>query len=498
MATGLPLSMFAMSVSSILLFANWLFWGNPLNRVRTFLRDPAAWVFFLILLMHIAGGLYSFDLKFYWDDLRMKVPLGVYPLVLGSTPALSKKQWDILWRVFIVALLTSSLVSLSIYLGIYDLPINDFRDISPFISHIRLSLLVCVGISYLFLSGLGPDKKLGIRIGCFLIILWLVYFLNLIESLTGFLILSLLFGVWILVRLFSLRNGFLRWILIVGLILIPVFSVGYFAWKYFSSKDPVVLSGLEERTASGNLYDHDYNLRDVENGHYVYHHVCHIELDREWAKKSKLSLDSAGATGFHYKAVLLRYMASMGLKKDSAGFSKLSMEDIHAIEQGETNFKYRSGTIQHRIYNSLRELDGYLNGKINGSSLAQHVEYQKTGLRILAQNPWFGVGTGDTRIAFEYQYEADHSSLEPEFRLRAHNQYLSILIAFGICGFTLFLFALAYPVFSSGAHKDPHFWAFMIIGLASFFSEETLETQAGVSFFIFFYGLFVWAKAEKK
>ena len=493
MAAALPLSMFLMSISTILLILNWLAWGNPLRRVKQFLGNPSAWVFFLLFLFHIIGGLYSTDMEFYWEDLRMKVPLAAYPLVLGSTPALSQKQWAITWKIFLSALVGSTLVSLSIHLGIYQVDVESFRDLSPFISHVRLSLLICVGISFLFLQFLKPSEKLLSKLFHLILISWFVYVLNLLESLTGFLILGVLSLITIGWLIFRVRHWLIRYCLFALLIVLPIGLVGNFIAQYFSSKEVWTSPNLEQNTPSGHPYIHDDHIRDTENGHYIFQYICWPELHNEWAKRSALSLDSLQASGYKVGAGLIRYMASKNLRKDSAGLWRLTDEDIKAIERGETNYKYQSGTIRHRIYNSLREFDGYLNGHVNGSSLAQHIEYQRTGWRIFTQQPWFGVGTGDLKIAFDRQYEIDRSSLEPEFRLRAHNQYLSILIAFGIVGGLLFLFTIFFPVFWSKQYNNPYLLAFLLIALISFFSEDTLESQAGVSFFIFFYGLFVWA-----
>ncbi len=496
MAVGLPLSMFLMSISSIFLFANWLFWGNPLRRIRLFVANKSTWVFTLIFLLHVVGVLYSTDLKFALDDLRIKLPLLIYPLVLGSTPQLSTRQYKLLFYFFVSAVMLSTAVGFCIYMGWAGVPVSDFRDLSPFISHIRLSLLVCVAIAWLVLS---LAKKLSIvaKIGSLMAVFWLVFFLNILQSATGFIILSLLLILFAIQQILSIQRVFLRWLSFIGIIIAPITWISLTALQFFSTKDPWVTTGLETKTINGREYHHNFNAHDSENGHYVFQFICEDELRNEWPKRSHISIDSVLTNGFPLRSNLWRYMSSKNLRKDSVGVWQLSPSDVKAIENGEVNCNYTDWAIKRRLYGTLQELDGFLYGTVNGSSLAQRILYFKTGLHIAKENLAFGVGTGDLKLAFSKQYELENSPLAPEYRLRAHNQYLSILIAFGLPGLILFLTCLLLPAYYSPPTNRNHFIAFLTIALVSFLSEDTLETQAGVSFFIFFYGLLIWAKPEK-
>jgi len=99
-----------------------------------------------------------------------------------------------------------------------------------------------------------------------------------------------------------------------------------------------------------------------------------------------------------------------------------------------------------------------------------------------------GTGTGDVKAAFEAIYVENEVNLEPQYRLRAHNQYLTFWVSFGVIGFIAFLTLLVAP-FAQG-QMTYLYMAFMIIAFLSCLTEDTLETQAGVTFFAFFYGLF--------
>ena len=82
-----------------------------------------------------------------------------------------------------------------------------------------------------------------------------------------------------------------------------------------------------------------------------------------------------------------------------------------------------------------------------------------------------------------------NSALESQYRYHAHNQYLGICVALGLIGFIIFIVGLIYPAIVLSGFKDYYFGIFFLIMIISMFSDDTLETQAGVTLFAFFYSL---------
>jgi len=91
-----------------------------------------------------------------------------------------------------------------------------------------------------------------------------------------------------------------------------------------------------------------------------------------------------------------------------------------------------------------------------------------------------------------------NSPLSKDSRLRAHNQYLSIAVAFGIVGLVWFLITLFYPIFLCGKSKSYLYVSFLLIAIVSFLTEDTLETQAGVTFYAFFNSFLLFIYSPKK
>jgi O-antigen ligase len=127
----------------------------------------------------------------------------------------------------------------------------------------------------------------------------------------------------------------------------------------------------------------------------------------------------------------------------------------------------------------------------------QRIEYSKGSIQLIKECFWTGVGTGDIEDSLYEQYKEMKSGLKSEFMFHAHNQYFAILITFGIFGFIWFLFALIYPPMKLARFNDYFFLTFFLIFVLSMFSDDTLETQAGVTLSAFFYSFLLFGKKRE-
>ena len=189
-------------------------------------------------------------------------------------------------------------------------------------------------------------------------------------------------------------------------------------------------------------------------------------------------------------------MASKGLRKDSAGVAMLTDEDIKAIENGIANINYlKNPSIKTRI---SKIMIGYHNFQYdqdpNGSSVLQRIEYWKASANLIKRNSWTGVGTGDVEQAFNNYYEETNSQLKIANRWRSHNQYLSVFVALGIFGFLWFIFTLIYPPIKEKKYFDYFYVVFFITMALSMLTEDTIESQAGVTLFAFFNSFLLFAR----
>ncbi|MBL4657240.1 MAG: O-antigen ligase family protein [Flavobacteriales bacterium] len=505
MAVGLPSSNLLMTWAQLIIAANWFAEGDYLVKLKRFVSHKPALIFSSVFALHLVGLLYTSNWDYAAWDLQNKIPILVIPLLIISSPPLSKVRIDQVMKVFVSSVVIFSLVCAgeltpfnNWFRGLFGLgerEIIDARQISHFISHIRFSLMICLSIAWLMY---GLIKKNISKVNSALHIgtaIWLFTFLFLLESMTGLAILFSLGFISILYVAIIQKNKLIKLSSLVILVVAPLLAINFVGNMIvdFYHVNEENVEELPKYTKSGGMYFHDLKNHQVENGTYVWRYVCHLELEPEWEKRSSIPFRGVDRVGQFVEYTIMRYMTSKGLRKDAEGLASLSDDDITNIENGVANAKYADpGSVEARIYGIIWEIEDYnAEGEPGGHSLSQRWEFWKTGVNVLKNNPLIGVGTGDIYDEMLVQYEADNSVVRSKYRKHPHNQFLSIAIAFGTIGLGIFLFALLYPIKLQWGHLDYVSLIFIAILLLSMTTEDTLETQAGVSFVAFFYSLLV-------
>jgi hypothetical protein len=512
LACSIPLSEFGMSVSQILMLMVWIFYNRPEEtkkngfaisvaqtiklRFSAFLKNTAAVVAASIYLLHLFGLLYTTDLAHAFADIRVKLPLLIMPLVLGSMPRLSESKTNAVLFFFVAAVFAGSLFSFFKYV---NGNFTDIREISVFISPVRFSLTMVFSIMIIIVQWLRyPNQAwyvylFGLALAC-----WLFYMITLLESATGFLGLMILLTVLTFWLILHIDKRWVRITLLLVAVLIPfatLLFVSNTARKVSRSSD-INLAQLDKFTSRGYPYRHDTVHFGVEDGKYIGLYLAEAELADAWNRRSSYDFYGTDKAGQLIMYTIIRYMTSKDLRKDADGVAALSDIDINNIERGIANANYLQPSIKTRISKAFL---GYQNMKFfgdpNRSSDFQRLEYLRASWHILKSNYFFGVGTGDATIAFRQAYEQLDSPLDPKFRWRAHNQFLSMAIAFGFFGLAWFLIAIFYPGIRLKRFHDLLYLLFFILLLMSMITEDTLESQPGVTLFAFFQAFFLFSAA---
>ena len=521
MLAAIPLSRYAMSVSQFLLLGLWCwhmvdrsylskyssggllhpavffhFAGDSFSRIyaafilklKLFSQNKAALVLSSLYLLHLIGLLYTSNFDYALKDLRIKIPLLLLPLLLSTGPKPSGRVQRLLLLVFIVAVLAGTLISSYI---LFTRVIADPRDISVFISHIRFSLSVCLSVFILgyFAAGYHFEKRWLKIIFCILIC-WFLVFLLLMESATGIIITGLVLMAILLYQAFKSKRLVIKLLSTGLLILLPlsVFFYVYHTVTKYSTAEPVHLSSLDKYSPGGSVYTHDTINFGVENGHYVGLYLAIPELRTAWNERSAFDFDGNDKKGQEIRYTLIRFLNSKGYHKDIAGVKRLTGKEVRYIEEGVANAEYLNKfSAKWLIYQIILGYHSYLeHDNPNASSTMQRLEYWRTSLLIIRQNWLTGVGTGDIPDAFIKQYKVMDSPLQQAFRWRSHNQYLSVCIGFGVVGLLWFLVTLVYPGIVTGKFHTYYYMIFWLIVMISMLTEDTLESQDGVTFFAFF------------
>jgi hypothetical protein len=500
---SLPLSKFGMSIAQIGLVISWLVGGDFKNKFKTFFASLIALLLTSVFFLHVAGLIWTTDFAYAWKDIRIKAPLLLMPLLLSTSPGLNKKQFEVILYALIGGALLSTWISMSVYFGLIQKEINDIRDISIFISHIRLVLICCVAIfaSAWLIHQNGKGKPGNYVLYHVMVICWLSAFIFFIQGLTGIVVLTVSFLLLMMILMVREKNPARRY-LFAAITIVPVM---FFVWSIFSvarMMNPAKDSSFqnpEKLTLSGREYVHHPERNEYENGNAVWMYICEEELRSQWNTRSEFDFDGRDKLNHELKMTLLRFMTSKGLRKDSAGVWSLSSDDVKAVENGIANEFYLNRLDPRtRIHQVAWEIQNYRHGgDPSGHSVAQRLEYWKAAVAIINKNQLLGVGTGDVPEAFKVQYEEMDSRLSERWRLRSHNQYLSFAVAFGLAGLIWFLYTLWVPFRQAVGERNYLYLFFAVAAAVSMITEDTLETQAGVTFFALFSSLFLFVCPQK-
>ena len=500
-AFSMPLWNLGMSLGQFTMAGGWLLAGNLKSRLQFATKQTIFWLLVGLFLIHVLGLWNTTDFKYAMKDITVKLPLLLMPLLIAAGPRLTMKQVRILFHFLFLGVLVSTITGWTTYHGWTGKEVHDFRDLSVFISHIRLSLLIDVCI----VMGLYYTKEANstiVKIGYGILILWCLYFLILLQSITGLLLLAILFTVAIVY--FGIKNKNRGVKIASSVFLLMILFAG---WKSYDTIFVKSIQSYEDEanhklkvTARGNAYQNDWSRQDVEEGRLVWRQYNEYEIDTAWMARSTQRVWDLDQQGHMQLVTLMRYLTFKNLTKDAVGIQQLSEEDVQLIERGFPTPESVSGrsSIQYRLKELASEYRNYhFSNDANGHSLAQRLEYWKASKKIIQKYPITGVGTGDVPNAFQEMYDEMNSNLAKEWRLRAHNQYLSFGVAFGWPGLLFFIFVLLFAVRFAFQQQSYIYIAFLIIAMGSFFNEDTLETQAGVTFFAFLNSVFLWGKSRR-
>lgn len=483
-AAGLPLNKVVLSISTLFLLLNILLSGDFTNKFNLIKSNR---IFLLILAffsLHFVGLLWSDDLGYGLHDIWKKIPLLIIPLSCVVFPFNRSEHRDYLLLVFVASTLITSLINFLSYQQVFgEKEYIGFREMSLFGSHVRYALFIVMsfGISYYFIlkKYLWP---LFMVLGA-----WFVFYTaysQVIAGITSFVI---------VIASLSFYHFYPKRKIILGAVSVFILGAGF--WLIFWLFQPVdqhsiQLDSLEKYTKEGNQYTHDLSLISPESNKPIGLYTCDKELRREWNKISDLDFDGKDKKGQPLHQTLRRYLSSKDLRKDAEGMAQLKPVDIRKIEHGCASH-YCQG-IPARLYGLKYQILNEQNP--NGHSFLQRLEYWKAGVNILSDNILIGVGTGDVQKEFDKYYDKTHSPLNEQNRLRSHNMYITVFLTFGIIGIILFLWLHTSFLRMHVAERNLVAILFIAIALTSYLTEDTLETQFGITFFAFFLGIYIYPK----
>lgn len=477
------------SVPQLVLLGNFFAEGDFKAKWLRLKNNPVFWSVSSVFWIYLIGLLWASDLKAGWADVQIKIPLGWLPVILFSAEPLSKKEFHFALYSFLIGCFGNTAWCLFYSFVLHNAEAS--RETSRFMSHIRLGLYLNMAIAccvYFFTqtNRVGARISFVVLAGYFLTVMFLLGMASGISIFFILLFAALCFLVY--------KQKF--WIKILATILLVGFVSGITNYVLKIKNAQLLVKPTENNNIQ---YKRGYIYLDTlgqkENGNYVWINMNLDQLQREW--KRKFPADSFNYAPHEHNvnrfAVLVRYLASKGLNKDSAGIAQLNNEDLQNIQNDIPNYQYNEWNfLRKRVYELVNDYDEFQrHHSVNGHSFTMRIYFWQAAFHVIKQNLFFGVGTGDMQPSLNAAYNEINSPLNQDWRKRPHNQFLSVTVSLGIFGLLIFLIGIIYPAYVLRKPVPKMFFCFLLIALLSFIPEDTLDTQAGVTFYAFFNTLFL-------
>ena len=488
---GMPSSKVLMSLGTMVLALAFVLGFNFKSIISDFRSNKLLFPLLAFILIHLISLCWTSDFNYAAADLRIKVPLLLLPIFYTVKPIPKGTIRTLFLSIFALTVVAISLYNFLAYNGIIgNYSYIDFREMSLFGSHIRFSLMVA------FAAGicLTSYKNSRWQLIAIILFIWLSYYTYYSQVVSGFIAWIIVIGVVGFSAIYN-RSKKIAWIGGIG-IFGSIVTVLCFV-MFHSTSESISANNKQQYpkfTKKGNLYFHDTLSEKNNEGKPIMVFICEKELKEAWRNISSIPYEGKDLKKQWLSNTLIRYLDSKHLTKDASGIQALSASDVQAIEKGIADVADLKAGLIARINGLNYQLMNPSNP--NGHSLLQRIEYWKTALQIIRKNWLLGVGVGDVQLAFNQQYKQNNTQLTQEHQLRAHNSFLTSWVSFGVFGFVIFCWMQGYFLYSFNVKKAIVPLLFGLITLSSFFLEDTLETQMGVTFFAFFYSFF-FEKSEK-
>jgi len=453
LVVGVVCSKFLMSLGLLFGGIGFLIERDFKNYWQQLKSNRLFWFLLGFYLLHFVGLIWSKNLDYGLNDIRVKFSLLAIALIICTRPPLSKNHLTIFYLIFVLALFTTSLVNFICY-QFFQAKINyiDIRDLSLFGSHIRFGILIALGVLANYSLW---NLRSKFRWFWILSLFWFVFYTYYSQVLSGVISIAVVVFVLLIWELYQRR----KWMIIIGtLLLLAVVNIGLIVY-------------LSKPINQKSAFQQNY-----------------VSLKQEWNKRAKIPYDSLDLRKQHVRFTIERYLISKNLPIRGESVSKLSTIDIENIEKGYADINETKSGLIARLYGLRFQIHNTQNP--SGHSLLERLEFWKTAILIIKENLFFGVGTGDVNDSFLNKYEETNSPLTVERRLRAHNTYLTETVSFGLFGFLFFVTWMFYFLYQQVKFQQVFGFVFILVGIVTFLIEDTLETQMGVTFFALFYAVF--------
>ena len=493
---ALPTSIALISITSVALLIVWILTGDYKTKWNRLIHNKSALLLMSIPLLYLIGFCFTNNFSLGVQEFNKSLYWFIFAFVLGSSAPISHKNTRRLLGIYILT------VSIAAGMAVLKLMFSDtvfffdFRSVT-WIDHIPFSYQIAFAIWLIFYF-IYNEKPSWIQKSLFLLLnIFLISALFSLKSFTGYLYFGTMSVTAMILLILKTKKKILKYTylsLTLFVLVFPVFYV-YQCVQTFYNTTEYNVDEIEQYTAQGHVYKHDFQDKTKENGNYVGLFLCKEELAPLWDAHSKKQYNSRTSNNYPLSCVIIRYMTSKGLRKDAEGFAQLSQKDIENIENEIPNYIYAENKlgVYPRIYETIWEMDQYTIGSNpKDRTLGQRIDQAVLAFDIIKKHFWFGVGLGNSMQAYDTVIEQSDSNLGFQKTLSSHNQYLNYLIRFGILGAIYILGVLLFVFIKGRKNHSFLITIFFVSMLTANLGEANWETFIGINFFAFFLCFLMW------
>jgi O-antigen ligase len=228
-AIGLSLSPALMSIGQAVLVLNWIIEAEFAVKWDSIKKNYYLQAFLGIFTIHILGLFYTSNFGYAINDLKIKLPLLIFPIIIASTKQLTWVELRFILYCLIVSVFASSIYSLIIYSSTDIGNVDTLRNISPIISHIRLSLIICMSLFAIIHLIIKSGKKISSALNIVLILIatWFFIFIGILGARAGYLALLSCSVVIFIYQIVATKKWNIVIILISATIILPILMYKY-------------------------------------------------------------------------------------------------------------------------------------------------------------------------------------------------------------------------------------------------------------------------------
>jgi O-antigen ligase len=144
------------------------------------------------------------------------------------------------------------------------------------------------------------------------------------------------------------------------------------------------------------------------------------------------------------------------------------------------------GSFKNRFVDSLKQ-DLMINKSFIQNGAESRATRWKIAFALIGKAPVLGNGSGSEVKLLHQKYFEQHLYNSYLHQLNAHNEYISMMLKFGIIGIVLYAFVLFRGYKEAFRNKDIFFCSFLILVTLVSLSENILDVNKGIFFFGFFF-----------